>query len=208
MTKKEKEEAAAKAAAANQNEETPTMSLELVDEETGSVMSLDDLGDAFKVDTTEGIKMLSNPREWRAKNGGAAGFFEVAEENRGKELKMNILGYRDELAFFGEAYGEEEEMVTQVVFIDPEQVVASMVLRKSVAEEFKKMVDNVMLKKLPLVVMDVTASMEKKMTKKGQAYYLVSFTAERMPEEKFNEIKAFVIANPKATKHFRTLPRK
>lgn len=190
-------------------EETP-MALEIVSADSGEVATVDfnALGAAFAVDTTEGIRMLNSPREWRAMTDKAAGYFQVGGERGPSKTKIRILNYRTDIAFFGESYGPDEENVIQTLFIDEDNVVASLLFRGPSMEEFKRMADNVSLKKKPLVMFEISMEMEKKQNKAGINYYLVRFQAEEMKPDQIKEVFEFVKLNPTVLQQFRDLPRK
>lgn len=200
-----KGEKAANEAAQNEESTMDLTAIEIVDQDSAEVMVLPA---AFMVERTEGIRMLTNAREWRAMTDKAAGYFDANGDNMGSTMKMNLLNYRMEKAFFGVQYGEDEMDVVQAVFIDQDKVVSNIVFMKSAAEEFKKMLDNIMLKQLPPVAFDITATMEKKTTKAGFAYHLVTFKAEKLETSKLKEILDFVKANGRALQAFKDLPRK
>jgi hypothetical protein len=178
--------------------------IQIVNQNTGEPIVLPD---AFRIDDSTGIKLLSHPRDWRAMVEKGKGFFTCNGDESGKQLRMRILNYRlEEGVLFSDVY-KEPESVIQAVFIDENDIVGTIVFRTASRDNFLHLVDNLTAKRIPIATQIISANMEKVTSKAGWVFHLVRFTSETNSRENFEDIKTFISLVPEALTCFRNLPR-
>lgn len=177
---------------------------ELVNQKTGEVLPLPS---AFQVPQVKGIKMLNQPRDYRTMLEKTQGYFSCNDINKGGKIKMRILNWRNEHGVrFSDAYPEPETVV-QVIFIDEQDLVSTVLFRTSSMKNFYQLIDNIFAEGKALAQVVVTATMEKVTSKAGYTFHIAKFSYEDNTEENLREIMFFAQNVPDALYCFRELPR-
>jgi hypothetical protein len=181
---------------------------EVVNRMTGEIVAAtDDAFAAFRTPEAEGIRLLNQPRDYRALVEKSRGEFTCGDVMKGKSLKMRILRYRVEQGVrFSEAYPQPETVV-QVLFIDEQDLVSTVVFRTSSYNNFMRLVDNLTAEKRAVASVIVSADMDKVTSKNNYTFHVVRFSYEPNTEADLKRIMDFVKANQEALYCFRELPK-
>ncbi len=184
-----------------------TLMYEVVDAQTGEVLSGSNLPAAFIRPQLVGIKMLNQARDYRALCDKASGFFSCNEISKGGAIKMRILNWRLEQGVRLSDVYPEPETVVQVVFIDEQNLISTVLFRTSSMRNFIQLIDNITAEGYALASLVVTAVLERVTTKSAHTFHIVKFKYEPNDEQNIREIIAFVQSSPQALNCFRDLPR-
>jgi hypothetical protein len=108
----------------------------------------------------------------------------------GKELKMEVFGFR---TIDDELFGYEYQTWLQVLFIDPQNVVSSILFKTESMDNFANLQVDLLTQGRAIGEGVVTAVMAKRSSNAGKGYFAVEFSwAEREDGERLLEIGQFV----------------
>jgi len=146
---------------------------------------------ALSAPNISGIVFTGKPRQYRADC--QAGQFKIgASKMVGKSLRMEILSWG---IFEDELFGYALQPWVGIIFIDPSNIVSQVLLKTESLDNFV----NLTLEKAQEgfgVGQGVTiATMSKRASRSGSAYYAVEFDWEPNQPERLQEIAEFVQTN-------------
>jgi len=147
------------------------------------------LGNALVVPDVTGIIWTGRPRQYRSDC--QLGKFKIGSDKLvGKELKMEIFGFR---TIDDELFGYEYQTWLQVLFIDPQNVVSSILFKTESMDNFANLQVDLLTQGRAIGEGIVTAVMSKRSSNAGKGYFAVEFSwAEREDSERLLEIGQFV----------------
>jgi hypothetical protein len=136
----------------------------------------------------EGITYIpGKPRQYRADC--QAGQFKIgADKHVGKILKMEILSWR---VFDDELFGYPFQSWCEIIFVDPSNIVASILLKTGSLDNFINLTLEVAQSGHGLGHGITTAKMQSRSNREGGKYFAVSFEWEVSKEDRILELPAF-----------------
>ncbi len=148
------------------------------------------LGNALVVPDVTGIIWSGRPRQYRSDC--QAGQFKIAAEKMvGKSLEMEIFGFR---TIDDELFGYDFQTWLQVLFIDPQNVVSSILFKTESMDNFANLQVELLTQGKAIGEGITTATMGKRSSNStGKGYFAVEFTWKaREKGDRLLEIGEFV----------------
>jgi len=148
------------------------------------------LGNALNVPEFEGIIWTGRPRHYRSDC--QLGQFKIGSDKLiGKSLNMEVFAFR---TIDDELFGYGFQTWLQVLFVDPQNVVSSILFKTESMDNFINLQVDLAAEGKAIGEGIVTATMAKRSTNSGKSYFAVEFSwTERNDDGKrLMEIAAFV----------------
>lgn len=148
------------------------------------------LGNALVVPKVQGIIWSGRPRQYRSDC--QAGQFKIgADRMVGKSLEMEVFGFR---TIDDELFGYDFQTWLQVLFIDPQNVVSSVLFKTESMDNFANLQVDLMTQGKAIGEGVVTATMSKRSSNTtGKGYFAVEFEWRvREKGDRLLEITEFV----------------
>jgi hypothetical protein len=142
---------------------------------------------ALDTPNLSGIIFTGKPRQYRADC--QAGVFKIgASKIVGKSLKMEILAWG---VFEEELFGYPFQPWVGIIFIDPSNIVSQVLLKTESLDNFVNLTLEKAQEGIGIGQGITTATMSKRASRAGTAYYAVEFEWEPNKPERLQEIAEF-----------------
>jgi hypothetical protein len=156
--------------------------------------------DQYKI---TGITFTGKPRQYRADC--QSGHFKIgAGKFLGKALDLEVLAFRK---IQDELFGYDYQTWLEIIFIDPENIIAHVMFKTESLDNFDEMVLDIAKNNQALSCGIVTATMVPRSSRaNGTSYHAVEFTWKPNADERVLEIRQFAQTLPYESLTVHALP--